>query len=365
MSKQIVYIEGQETKKSKYFQRYQKLLIDIASKKVQQENLSEGMRTVIPKIQSELQPLLNELMELHIQKLIRLDEVVNEIVITKSKFLIFEEYILGELEDLLSGTHKNNSILQDLYLKYNKEKYEEDRTEQDFISELIKSELGIDVDPDEIIEKGFEQYMADNQEKFEDHFHEQESKKKSKKQTKRQKEEEEEVKILALDAKAIYFRLIKKYHPDRQLDPAKQNEYTEITKLVTKAYKENDFMTLLKLQITYLEENELDASTLADDMLLRYNKILQAQLQELNQEIDFAKRNSMGLFEDFFDKNYCFSSHLFDKHKSNLNKDLKNKKGELEFSKKQKKGWFKECLLEMQDMIDYKSLRFHLDSMYR
>lgn len=365
MSKQIVYIEGQQTKKSKLFQRYEKLLIDIAAKKVQQENLTDGMRTVIPKIQSELQPLLIELMELRVQKLIRLDEVVNEIVISKSKFLIFEEYILDELKDLLSGTHKNNSILQDLYLKYNGEEYEEDRTEQDFISEFIKSKLGIDVDPDEIIKKGLEQYMADNQEKFEYNFNEQAAKKKSKKQTKRQKAEEEEVKILALDAKAIYFRLIKKYHPDRQLDPSKQNEYTEITKLVTKAYKENDFMTLLKLQITYLEENELDASTLADDMLLRYNKILQAQLQELNQEIEFAKQSSMGLFEDFFDRNYCFSPQFFDKHKSKLNKELKNKIGELEYSQKQKKGWFKECLLEMQGMIDFKSLRFHLDSMYR
>jgi len=53
-------------------------------------------------------------------------------------------------------------------------------------------------------------------------------------------------------------------------------------------------MALLKLQITYLEENELEATTLADDMLLRYNKILQAQLKDLNEEITYIKRNSNG-----------------------------------------------------------------------
>ncbi len=365
MSKQIIHKEYIHTKKSKLFQRYEKLLNDIAIKKNNQENLNEGMRIVIPKINSELHPLLKERIEYRIKKIIRLDKVVDEIVISNAKYLTFEIYILEELEELLSSSEKENDILKAIYLKYNGGyKFEEDRTEQDFISELVKNKFGIDVDADEILKKGFEQYMEENQEKFQTHFDQQEPIKKSKKQTKKLKDEEEEEKILALDAKAIYFRLIKKYHPDRELDPTKQNECTEITKLVTKAYKDNDFMALLKLQITYLEENEHDANTLADDMIIRYNKILQAQLKELNQEIEYIKRNSMGLFEDFFDENYSFSNALFNNHKMQIKDGIEHLKMELEYSNQQKKGWFKECLKEMEAKIEFKSLKFHLDSMF-
>jgi Trp operon repressor len=362
MSNQIIQNKTADSKKTKLFQRYEKLLEDISIKKLHQDNLTEGMRIVIPRLQSELHPLLKKQAQYQINKIIRLDEVVDQIVISKTKFLIFKEYILEELEELLKNSEKDNDILKALYLKYYGEKFEQVRIEQDFISELVKSKFGINVDPDEIIKKGFKRFIEENQEKFQSHFGHRVPKKKSKKQTKKQKEEKEEEKTLALDAKAIYFRLIKKYHPDRQLDPNKQNEFTEITKLVTKAYKENDFMALLKLQITYLEENELEATALADDMLLRYNKILQTQLKDLNEEITYIKRNSNGLFEDFFDSNYSFSNALFTKHKLIIKGNIENLKNELEYSNQQKKGWFKECLKQMEAKIEHKNLRFHIDS---
>ena len=251
MSNQIIQNKTAQSKKTRLLQRYEKLLEDISIKKLHQENLTEGMRIVIPRLQSELHPLFKKQIHYQINKIIRLDEVVDQIVISKTKFLIFKEYILEELEELLNSSEKENDILKELYFKYYGKKFEEDRIEQDLTSELVKSKFEIDLDSEEIIKKGFERYIEENQEKLQSNFDHQEPRKKSKKQTKKQKEEDEEEKILALDAKAIYFRLIKKYHPDRQLDPNKQNEFTEITKLVTKAYKENDFMALLKLQIHY------------------------------------------------------------------------------------------------------------------
>ena len=363
MSKQIIHKNKEETRKSKLLQRYEKLLKDIQRKKTQHENLTEGIRMAIPKINAELQPLVNEEGEWHVKKLIRLDEIFSGVTTPKMKAEMFVEYMVEELEMFLQNSHNDNEKLQALYRKYARQDFEQDCSEFEMLADLISRETGIEVNPNEIMEKGFEQFMFDNQENFAEQVNEKQSqsKKKSKKQSKAALQEEEENKMLALDAKAIYFRLIKKYHPDLQQDPFKQKEYTEISKLVTKAYKDNDFMTLLQLQITYLDDNELDATALADDMLMRYNKILQGQLAELNLELEMAKRSSGGMFEDFFDKDYKFSQELFDEKRREIENCITMLKVEIEESHKQKKGWFKDWLKALKEIKEMESFQLMFD----
>ena len=89
MTKKIFKKESSESKKSKLQSRYEKLLKDIDKKKKQHQNLTEGLRMAVPRVISELQPLAKEETEWHIKKLIRLDEIVDEIVISKTKKEIF------------------------------------------------------------------------------------------------------------------------------------------------------------------------------------------------------------------------------------------------------------------------------------
>ncbi|MCP9766600.1 hypothetical protein EGI22_01685 [Lacihabitans sp. LS3-19] len=363
MSKQIVHKNKQETKKSKLLTRYEKLLKDIARKKKQHENLTEGIREVMPKITAELHPLSKSEQEWHVKKLIRLDEIFGEVTTPKMKSEMFVEYMIEEVGALLQESHKDDKQLKAIYKKYAREDFEQDRMQFELLADLINQETGFEVDADEIMEKGFEQYLHDNQESFAQQAAESREKRKSKskKQTNAQLQEEEENKMLALDAKAIYFRLIKKYHPDLQQDPVKQKEYTEISKLVTKAYKDNDFMTLLQLQITYLDDTELDATALADDMLMRYNKILQGQLTEINMMLEMAKRTSGGMFEDFFDKDYKFSQKLFDEKKAEIEDNIESIIIEIEESHKQKKGWFKSWLSELKAIKEMEAFSFMFD----
>lgn len=361
MSKQIIHKRKQGSKKSKLLTRYEKLIKDIARKKVQHENLTLGLREVMPKIASELHPLNKSEQEWHVKKLIRLDEIFGEVTTPKMKSEMFVEYMIEELGALLQESHKDDEQLKAIYKKYAREDFKQDRTQFELLADLINQETGFEVDPDEIMEKGFEQYLHDNQESFAQQASGNREKSKSKKQSKAQLQEQEENKMLALDAKAIYFRLIKKYHPDLQQDKAKQKEYTEISKLVTKAYKDNDFMTLLQLQITYLDDSELDATALADDMLMRYNKILQGQLTELNMMLEMAKRTSGGMFEDFFDKDYKFSQKLYDEKKVEIEDNIENIKAEIEESHIQKKGWFKGWLNELKAMKEMEAFSYMFD----
>jgi hypothetical protein len=347
MTQKILKKETPESKKSKLQQKYESLLKDIEKRKKQHKNLTEGLRVAIPRVISELQPLAKNESEWHIKKLHRLDEIVDEIVISKTKKEIFVTYILDEICLFLTSSHPNNEELKYLYQKYANEAFNFNNTPKKFDFEEKKQPTSEEIVDEKEDNDSFETNGKNSNEKFN---------KKEKQPNKKQKKELEEQKILALDAKAIYFRLIKKYHPDRQQDLEKQKEYTEISKLVTKAYKENDFMALLRLQVEYINENENEAHALADDMIERYNKILLDQLTELNLTVLQAKRNAHGLFEDFFDENYTFSEKLFEKKKREIEISISKIKQNIEESHLQKKGWFKQWLRELQELNDKKAL---------
>ncbi|MCP9756609.1 hypothetical protein EGI26_15700 [Lacihabitans sp. CCS-44] len=347
MTQKILKKEASENKKSKLQQKYERLLKDIEKRKKQHKNLTEGLRAAVPRVISELQPLAKSESEWHIKKLLRLDEIVDEIVISKTKKEIFVSYVLEEIFLFLTTSHPDNEELKNLYKKYAKEEFTFNNIPKQFDFDENKQSTS-----EEIIDEFEDHGSFESNEKNSDP----KINKKEKQPNKKQEKELEEEKILAQDAKAIYFRLIKKYHPDRQQDLEKQKEYTEISKLVTKAYKENDFMALLRLQVEYIDENENDAHALADDMIERYNKILLSQLTELNLTVLQAKRNAYGLFEDFFDESYTFSEKLFEKKKREIEISISKIKQNIEDSHLQKKGWFKQWLRELQELNDKKNL---------
>lgn len=364
MKNQIIHKQSSKAGKTKIQQKYQKLLEDIEIRKKHQENLEAGMRIAMPKIDAELRPLIREEKEWHRKRLIRLDEVADELKIGKFNKEWFDGYMTTEIGEILSDFDNKDEVLKALYKKYSGEDFEIDDEGSNLIAQMMKEQFGLDIDVEEMMEKGMEAYMAENAESFVNQIQEKlekdsegEQRKKTPKQLAKESKQEEENKLLEQDAKAIYMRLIKKYHPDRTQDTSQQKEFTDITMKVTKAYQENDFLQLLRLQIEYIEEGENDASDLAEDMLKRYNKILEKQLREINQELENMKFNSMGLFEDFFDKNHKFSLAKFNRYKKNLEQDIQNIQIDLEDSKKRKKGWFKDWMAEIKAVTQQSMLQ--------
>jgi hypothetical protein len=169
---------------------------------------------------------------------------------------------------------------------------------------------------------------------------------------------------LAKDARNIYMRLIKKFHPDLENDALIKDQKTEIIKEVTKAYQENDFFNLLKLQITYLEDNEKDAAIVADDMLKRYNKILQKQLDEINMQLRAMHFASEDIIEGFIDKNGKFSAQKFAARKRALEKENAQLKASIVDSKKRPKGWFKDQISMIKNYVQQNMMRDMFDEMF-
>lgn len=148
MTQKILKKETSESKKSKLQQKYESLLKDIEKRKKQHKNLTEGLRVAIPRVISELQPLAKSESEWHIKKLLRLDEIVDEIVISKTKKEIFVTYILEEICLFLTTSHPDHKELKNLYQKYTKEEFAFNNTPNQFNFEENKQSTS-----EEIIDK--------------------------------------------------------------------------------------------------------------------------------------------------------------------------------------------------------------------
>jgi hypothetical protein len=335
------------TAKSRLLARYEQLLKDIGVNQALQQTLEQGLQMAVPRIQREMKPLLAERDTLFRSRLLRLDALADELGVGKYDREWFEGYMAEQAKDLLNRNGYGDGLLKELFEKYAGEPLLSDQKNLAPMARQLKEEFGDDIDLNELVEKGIDHFMREHSTEIQ-----------KKRLEKQEADETDDLKnfdpsaaqqkinkqqqALLQDAKAIYLRLVKKYHPDRETDEAAKIQKTVLIQRVTKAYQEKDFLALLKLQIEYVEEEEADASLLAEDMLKRYNTILQKQLNEIRREIDYLKYSSLGLFEDFFDQNNAFSERKFRDFKKKLRAEILMIQADLNDSRKYPKVWFKD-----------------------
>lgn len=318
--KTIVQTQSKSSaKKSRLQLQYESLTEKIEVKKTLLRNLEEGMSNALPKILQELKPLLNKELESFKRRIIRLDEVAEELTVSKVMREYFDEYMIQEINHLLHKRLSDDADLLHLHEKYShgiKDSSPEENRIDDFNFEEIPEE-----------EYNF--------------------KKPPGKSSKKKKEEKI---LLEKDAKAVYLKLMKEFHPDRVQDSQKKEQYTEISTKIIKSYKDKDFLTLLKLQVEHLNESVTKSSDVADTILNRYNKILQQQLNELDLELELARSRTKGFYEDFFDYNHQFSTAKFHRVKKNIRQNIELIEGDLKDSYSQKKGWFKNWISAIKEI---------------
>ncbi|WP_439696180.1 hypothetical protein ACFGVS_25935 [Mucilaginibacter sp. AW1-7] len=350
--------DQEQVKRSKAYIKYEKLLADIEKKKQFKLNLQEGLRKAYAKIETELAPMDHELQLLLRDFLIRLDELATEFGVGKLNKEYLQSYMTNELQQLLNTFGHQDTVLSALFQKYAEVSMDDLENDEDLIeaAKSMATMLGVEINIKELLEKGQEEFIEAYKEKFIEHinsnpkdFTDAESAVNSPKAA--NKRAVDETDRIANDARSIYMRLIKKFHPDLETDEEARNHKTEIIKQVTRAYQENDFLTLLKLQITYIDDNETDAASVADDMLKRYVKLLTKQLEELNASIHETHFTSGTAIADFIDKNGKFSPQKFAASRRHIEKQVEILKSTLANSKKRPKGWFKDQLMMTKDVV--------------
>lgn len=83
----------------------------------------------------------------------------------------------------------------------------------------------------------------------------------------------------------VYRKLAIALHPDREPDPEERARKTLLMQQINVAYEAKDLLQLLELQLRFEQLDEAQISTLAEDRLERYNRLLAEQVAQLKQEL--------------------------------------------------------------------------------
>ncbi|MBC8010313.1 MAG: hypothetical protein H7067_09465, partial [Burkholderiales bacterium] len=91
----------------------------------------------------------------------------------------------------------------------------------------------------------------------------------------------------------IYKQLAKVLHPDLEQDPALRERKHTLMQELTKAHREGDLHTLLRLELEWINREQGDLARLGDEKLAIYLELLEEQVEELQEsvrEIPYASR---------------------------------------------------------------------------
>jgi len=84
--------------------------------------------------------------------------------------------------------------------------------------------------------------------------------------------------------KEIFRKLASALHPDREQDPSERVRKTQLMQEINRAYKSNELLTLIQLQLEIDQIDPTDLQDLGSEKIKSYNRLLADQLQKVNEE---------------------------------------------------------------------------------
>jgi hypothetical protein len=256
----------------------------------------------------------------------------------------FDEMMLQEMNYILN--YEEFDDLKPIFEKYAGKNYDEHRAEVEATAkqkeaDMMNSMFDMDIEADDELEEVMEKVAkkkAEAQAATEAHQAAANERRANKKMTEKQRERAEKQAAAEADmnktTKQIYVDLVKNFHPDQELDETRRQWKTEIMQKVTVAYKENDFLKLMELQISLLEERENRLEGIGDEQLKYFNKSLREQLGELEYEAQMAHPQHNGNpFRRFYSPNQAVSEMQIEKHIKEMKKQTKARRSNIEYIK--------------------------------
>jgi hypothetical protein len=267
----------------------------------------ESMPAIMAEAERELHPLLDDYMAHQRRKLLLLDHMHRESIKAKRERAKLSKLIYSIALDLLAGSddpevkaiHDRHSIVGDDGVR-----------DADAFREMMAAALGVEIhevsdmfppadlfaghEDDEDDGDGEEAAAGARASRSEPG-----ARRKSAAALAREQKQANEAAKLRQSVRDIFRKLTSALHPDRELDAAERARKTELMQRVTVAYKTNDLLALLELQLESEQIGQADLNGLSDERVAHYNKILSGRLREIEAEIavfeDEAWRQSGGL----------------------------------------------------------------------
>ncbi len=279
---------------SKGQQTFNKLVKQIEASRESLVQWQAFMVTFDQKVMGEHVPALASFQRMQAQMVRAFDAALDRGGLTKAERRVLQDIVCRTAEYLIVDT--DDKELKVIYNKYSDIDFDAEEAEAvDSMKAAVEEMYGVDADeladltsPEEILA-----HLQEQMEKDEQQRDEAKEKHGARRKTAKQLAKEEKLKAEAdqtsLSIREVYRKLVSALHPDREPDAAERTRKTGLMQRVNQAYEKKDLLQLLELQ---LELEQIDAKAIAnlsDDRLKHFNKILQEQLAELQQEITFIE----------------------------------------------------------------------------
>ncbi len=264
----------------------------IRKLKTQIEETEQAMPEIRSLIHRELQPLQDKINSLKAQIVKQLDKAWEMKFFRHKEKAKLQELIRHNAYELIQA---GQDALEAIYDKHSPTTYQEEaqlmnESGKQMASAMFKNMFDMDLDLDDVDMNDFGQVSERLFASMEERAQQEEEKQKNKKKTKAQQKREEKIKAenehISKTSRAVYTRLVKEFHPDKETDEEQRLWKTEVMKRVTQAYKKDDFFGLLSLEIELMQGHAHDLGELPDDQLKYYNKMLKEQVDELQMQWD-------------------------------------------------------------------------------
>lgn len=262
---------------------------------VQKKQLA-SWQEILPQCQQEvagkLAPLEKTYSEHQEAMVLLLDTLATTHKFTRNQQEKIADLIVLLCEGLISQYGREE--LKPIYNRYSEWDFDEAVSEgNDMAATLLKGmfeqEFGIELVMDDFDfsdpEGTADRLRGQMEEKFRQDEEARPKRKKTARQLAKEAREQEEEANVSKSIQAVYRQLVAALHPDREPDMAERERKTELMKKVTTAYGKRDLLQLLELQLSVEQIDQGKIGNIAEDRLKHYNKILQSQLEELQEEV--------------------------------------------------------------------------------
>lgn len=256
----------------------------------------EGMRIIAPPEKEYLVELRKLVMALHQSEHLK--------GLSKKLKDKHKEIMSENLKTLIDAEPDEEIIaIYDFYneVSYKEEQMRAEQAQKAMFESIAKTMFGMDIDLSDTDFSSMED-IANLQNQMQEAAAQAEQAEKERKEKRKKtpkqleselKKKEAELK-LKQNTKKVYLELVKHFHPDQEQDEAEKERKTAIMQEITAAYKADDFLKLLELQVTMVADNEKAVANLKDEVLVYYNKVLKEQLDDIEQQKQMLHTQFMG-----------------------------------------------------------------------
>ncbi|CAK8712444.1 hypothetical protein GCAAIG_01755 [Candidatus Electronema halotolerans] len=294
-----VRIANASTKKvlSKGQKRFNSLIKRLETKRKLLQRWQETVPVYRQRVLTEYDALYDEYNEQRADLVRLFDAAYPKKMFTKTDKRKLKHLIRSITEELISYDVEG---MKDIYNKYSEVDFDSiDKETDEQVGQMMKAMfeemMGVEIDDDvdvsspEKFQAALQEKLAEQEEQERLAEEKRRKRKKSARQLAKEARIEQEEQNISKSIQEVYRKLAASLHPDLETDLEEKERKTKLMQQVNVAYKEKNLLRLLELQLELEHIDQEHLNGLAEEKIQYFNKILQNQLKELEEEIHLVE----------------------------------------------------------------------------